>query len=221
MTRTIAELRSLVRDVAPREGEMYFTQPQINQIISYMVSKAQKSDEHHFRIAWERNMLLTVVLAETGARITEALMMDISYFDFDTRRVGVPRLKKHKRKKDAPAQKVSIPRDWIPMTDKLFDTLITYVERNGALPDGRLFPITARRYQMILEAAGKELGLPSCHPHMFRHSYAVRCLTDGITIRGVKYRVPLNTLKRFLGHANIRTTSVYTEVDGNAELTPA
>jgi len=43
------------------------------------------------------------------------------------------------------------------------------------------------------------------HAHKFRHTFAVRAIMSG---------VPLNVLQKWLGHASVFTTNVYTEITG-------
>lgn len=55
-----------------------------------------------------------------------------------------------------------------------------------------------RRFRRLARRAG--VYLPGRCVHTLRHSYATRILAAG---------VPLHVLQRLLGHANVRTTSVY------------
>ena len=41
------------------------------------------------------------------------------------------------------------------------------------------------------------------HPHTFRHSYAIVCLTNG---------VPITTVRRWMGHRDLMSTLIYTEI---------
>lgn len=59
------------------------------------------------------------------------------------------------------------------------------------------------RFRKLARAAG--VYLPGRCVHTLRHSYATRMLNAG---------VPLQVLQRLLGHANVRTTSVYLHATG-------
>jgi len=61
-----------------------------------------------------------------------------------------------------------------------------------------------RAYQIIsnaAEKAGTEKGRR--HPHVFRHGFAVNAVLSG---------VPPMVLRRWMGHASMDTTLIYTEV---------
>ena len=50
---------------------------------------------------------------------------------------------------------------------------------------------------------GREAGVPSCHPHRFRHTYTTDLLRKG---------VPLEVIQKLLGHVSILTTQRYTKL---------
>lgn len=63
-------------------------------------------------------------------------------------------------------------------------------------------------FQKAVKAAGMAAGLSRrVHPHLFRHSFATACLTQGMAI---------HELKELLGHVSIETTEQYLHVLGPA-----
>jgi integrase/recombinase XerC len=65
--------------------------------------------------------------------------------------------------------------------------------------------LTASQVRSRLKAQAIQAGLPThVHPHMLRHSYASHLLQSSGDLRAVQ---------ELLGHANITTTQVYTQLD--------
>ena len=65
-------------------------------------------------------------------------------------------------------------------------------------------PITRVVVWQVVRKHAKAAGLHDVHPHTLRHSFATHLLAGGADLRVVQ---------ELLGHANIRTTQVYTHVD--------
>ena len=93
----------------------------------------------------------------------------------------------------------------VPITPDLSGRIAAYCMAEKILPNGRLFPITRVRVYQILQRAGEKAGIEKGrrHPHVFRHGFAVNAVLGG---------VPPMVLRRWLGHASIDTTLIYTEV---------
>ncbi len=65
-------------------------------------------------------------------------------------------------------------------------------------------PITRVVVWQLVEKHARRAGLANVHPHRLRHSFATHLLAGGADLRLVQ---------ELLGHANIRTTQIYTHVD--------
>lgn len=67
-----------------------------------------------------------------------------------------------------------------------------------------VLPMTRARAWQIVRAAAKRAGIDRpVSPHWFRHASAVQGLAQG---------EPINVLQARLGHSNLATTSIYTEI---------
>jgi integrase/recombinase XerD len=78
------------------------------------------------------------------------------------------------------------------------DAATVFVSRGGK-------PLTREMLWMLVKKYVKRAGLnPKVSPHTLRHSFATHLLTRGADLR---------TVQELLGHANIRTTQIYTHVD--------
>lgn len=141
---------------------------------------------------------LCLVLAWTGCRITEAL--NLRHADLD-RESGIISIRCLKKRRPGIVREVPVPAA----------VLVALENVHGQQPpDTRLWPIgrtTAWRHikSVMLEA---RIGASAASPKGLRHGFGVHAVRSG---------VPLNLLQRWLGHADIATTSIYADVMGPEE----
>jgi len=68
--------------------------------------------------------------------------------------------------------------------------------------------LTRQGFWLIMKAVARESGVTSeVTPHTLRHSFAAHRLSDGLA---------LPKLRELLGHANISTTQIYTQIKTDA-----
>ena len=93
----------------------------------------------------------------------------------------------------------------VPIRPQLAGKIAGYCMNERIKPQEKLFPLTRVRVYQIIQEAGKKAGIDKDrrHPHVFRHGFAVNAVLSG---------VPPLVLRRWLGHASMDTTLVYTEV---------
>lgn len=135
----------------------------------------------------------------TGCRISEVLSLSIRSIDFSSGHAIIDTLKKRDKK---------VYRS-IPIPEWLLILLNEQIE-SGILNKDQLWPwsrMTA--YRRVCEVMGKAgiVGPHAC-PKGLRHSFAVRAIQSG---------APLNLVQRWLGHSDIKTTAIYTNVMGPEE----
>jgi site-specific recombinase XerD len=93
----------------------------------------------------------------------------------------------------------------IPIRPELSSRIAAFCMEHNIQRNKLLFPISRVWAYQILQEAGKKAGIEKDrrHPHVFRHGFAVNAVLSG---------VPPLVLRRWLGHAGIDTTLIYTEV---------
>ena len=136
------------------------------------------------------------VLCYTGCRISEALAVTRVRLDLAQGSIGFETLKRRRR---GVFRAVPVP-----------DGLIRLLEELSAAPDQRVWPFSRpTAYRLVkdyMAQAGIKGGMAS--PKGLRHGFAVACLAQ---------KIPLSTVKKWLGHARLETTAIYLDVSGNEE----
>ena len=160
--------------------------------------------------------LLIATLWNTGARISEALALTRASFTLDAPNayVSLRTLKKRGRPKQSAKRVSRVPMRMVPISNAAYlDQVRRYLADTPLKSDERIFKFTRQaadqRVRVLMErhnaqARGRaaRISIPvSCHT--FRHSFAVNCILHG---------TPLPVLQGWLGHANIQSTVVYTQV---------
>ncbi|MCL0041326.1 site-specific integrase [Dehalococcoidia bacterium] len=147
----------------------------------------------------QRDRLVIRMLWRTGLRISELLSLSAEDVDWERATLTVASLKRKDQKKRI----IPIDRE----TLSLLDSCLQGRRR------GRIFSLTPRRVQQILNQLGKEAGIEKVgdptrgkarklHPHALRHSFAVHWIER----LGAERIAELQT---HLGHKKLETTSRY------------
>lgn len=184
--------------------------------VDALLAAAGKPPEPRVRSTWPaRDVAIVEVLANTGVRASELVALQVGDVTIGDRRVlHVRRATKSRRRREVP-----LPSS----TSAALEAWLT--ERSETLagrPSKALFctragePLTRSRVDHLLRRLAKRAGIGSELPsdamaHAFRHHFGVQ-----LAMRGV----PVPVLQLLLGHADPRTTSLYTRLTGD-ELTAA
>jgi integrase/recombinase XerD len=161
-----------------------------DEIDKFLIA-AQKCDACVRTFCW--------TVAATGCRISEALSMGRNSIDFAGQQAIILCLKKRDKRVFRA----------IPLPGALLDSLGLLLQ-DEVLPEARLWPWSRmtgyRRICEVMRGAGLTESYAS--PKGLRHGFAVRA---------VQANVPLSLVQRWLGHADIKTTAIYTSATGPEE----
>lgn len=148
--------------------------------------------------------LFALTLAWTGARVSEVLALTASSFQIESGIVAIVTLKRRRHY----VREVPIPPELMAALNRHFK--LSAPQRDGCNA-GRLWPwhrVTAWRIIKQVMYRSSIAGRHAC-PRGLRHAFGVGSLQAG---------VPLNLAQRWLGHARISTTAIYTAACGPEEI---
>jgi integrase/recombinase XerD len=153
-----------------------------------------------------RNRALLELLYSTGARISEAVGLDIDDIDTHARSVLL-------RGKGGKHRLVPVGRPSIDALDAYFVRGRPELARRGRgtpaiFLNARGGRLSRQSAWQVLQDAAERAGITSAvSPHTLRHSFATHLLDGGADVRVVQ---------ELLGHASVTTTQIYTLVTVNA-----
>ena len=142
---------------------------------------------------------LCLTLLYTGCRVSEALALTRRSIEIHSPRIAVRSLKKrgvvHVRQ--------------MPVPSALIEKIIA-IHPLTADPAARLWSMHRMTAWRKIKAVMHEASINGIQatPRGLRHSYGVHAISRG---------VPLNMIQRWMGHANMKTTAIYTNAIGVEE----
>ncbi len=149
--------------------------------------------------------LFCLVLGWSGARISEILALTPSAIDIES---GVANIETLKRRKRGIVRQVPLPREILRQLNRVFR--LRFLQRDPQLGTLRLWTwsrTTAWRRVKEVMAMAAINGAPAM-PRGLRHSFGVNAFQSN---------VPPHLVQRWMGHASLRSTSVYADVMGPDE----
>lgn len=146
-----------------------------------------------------------LMLAYTGARVSEVLALTPRRFDFSARLVLVETLKKRRR---GVYRAIPVPTDLLAELNRVH--ALERVRRDDALAERRIWRwCRTSAWNHVKECMARAaISGPQATPKGLRHAFGVGTVQAG---------VPLNLLKKWLGHARLSTTEIYVEAVGAEE----
>lgn len=144
-------------------------------------------------------------LAFTGARISEVLALTPERIDYANKFVVIESLKK---RRGGVYRFVPVPPKFLGLLEGAYG--LRRAQRN---PKAAHTPVwawgrtTAWKHVKQIMAESGNVGVHAC-PKGLRHSFGVTALQKG---------VPINILRKWLGHARLSTTAIYTDAIGDEE----
>ena len=197
----------------------YITYTQYQAIQQYLEKQYKQASTKHQEKMIQTDKAIINLLFNTGLRIHEAL------------KITIDELTKIARDHNGNYQLKVIGKGnkkrTIIITTSTYDALMQYIQEYTMPGNTYIFesnkkpntPITTMTIERHMQRIAKELDMQygndvtDAHsytnllkPHNLRHSYAVTRLDDGI---------PINAMQKLLGHSNITTTQIYTELNSD------
>lgn len=152
-----------------------------------------------------RPALFALTLAWSGARISEVLALTACSFQIERSLIAIVTLKRRRWC----VREVPIPPALMQMLALEFG--LAGAQRDQANDNQQLWPMSRTTAWRIVKRVMAHAGISgrgAC-PRGLRHSFGVGTLQAG---------VPITLLQRWLGHARLSTTEIYSSVVGDEEL---
>lgn len=152
-------------------------------------------------LLWQRDKAMFELLYGSGLRVSELVGLDVFSVDLVGKQACV--LGKGSKMRYVPmtARSVQAITDYLPIrttwqNDKSGQAL--FLSKRGTR-------LTTRSVELRLELAVQSAGIDEhLHPHLLRHAFASHILGSSGDLRAVQ---------ELLGHANLTTTQIYTQLD--------
>jgi integrase/recombinase XerD len=151
-----------------------------------------------------RDTALLALLYATGMRVTEVVTLKLDDLDLDGRIL-------HCAGKDGSMRQIPVDAETVAILQRYLTQgrphLLKSDEEMALFLNHRGQQLTRQGLWLIIKAYAQEAGLTeTVTPHTMRHSFAAHKLESGSDLKEVQ---------QLLGHANISTTQIYKQLDGD------
>jgi integrase len=161
----------------------YFTAEEVQQILSEDLKESNY-----------KQYFLCLFLWNTGVRVSEALSVKVEDVDLRGMAMKIWTLKRKNNNERV-----------VPLQSQFIGEVAVWISEKGLKRGDVFFPFNRKTAYNYVREACKLAGIEDerCHPHTFRHSFAVNCIL---------HSVPVTVLRKWLGHRDITKTLIYTQI---------
>ncbi len=190
-------LQFYYKEIWKRSFFINIKQPKKSKYLPVVLSKEEINRMISLTINLKHNCIISLLYG-TGLRVGEVVRIRMRDIDFDR---NLLRVFQGKGKKDRMAL---LPKKLITILKKQNDLKLP---DHFLFTNGRGCRLTETSIQKIIkQASGRAKISKNVSPHTLRHSFATHLLEAGTDIRYIQ---------ELLGHANLKTTQIYTQVAVN------
>ena len=137
----------------------------------------------------------------TGVRVSELVQMKMEHLDLNRGFIFVRGKGSKERYVPVGEQTIYAVTDYIQVVR---ERLVEDTKTPFVFLTQQKKPFTRQGFWKLLKRHAQKAGLHSFHPHELRHSFATHLLEGGADLRAVQ---------TMLGHSDLATTQIYTQVD--------
>ncbi len=172
-----------------------FKQEQITALFKYAANNYADTEKRQYKMhrpSGLRDVAILTILLETGVRLGELCRMQVQDIDRD----GVLMVRPFG------SSRKSKPR-MVYLGQRARFHVWRYLAERETKPTDALIPLEPKSIRNLLYSLGKRAGVDNCHPHRFRHTFAIEYLrNDG----------DIFTLQRILGHSSLEMVRHYLSI---------
>lgn len=152
------------------------------------------------------NSEVIIVALYQGLRRGEVLGLTRDCVNFDKKTITINKAWSQQNKFDTTKNDQSVRT--LPMFENTYNILIKYKDKK---PNERIFDLTTKQYELVLEKVRKESGLNELKMKDMRSTFITNCMNMNI---------PVHIIQAWVGHAlgSVVTTSVYTSHNEEADV---
>ena len=152
------------------------------------------------------NSEVIIVALYQGLRRGEVLGLTRDCVNFDKKTITINKAWSQRNKFDTTKNDQSVRT--LPMFENTYNILIKYKDKK---PNERIFDLTTKQYELVLEKVRKESGLNELKMKDMRSTFITNCMNMNI---------PVHIIQAWVGHAlgSVVTTSVYTSHNEEADV---